>query len=156
VAKVKVGQPVTITFDAIAGKTFSGTVAVVTPLGTSTSGVVTFPVTVTFDPQGVQVPAGASATVTIIVARSVNAITVPSKAIKHVGTTTTVDVVGFGGAIESRAVQTGITGENGQVEIRSGLNEGDQVAVYTTTSATSRSSTIGTFGTGGGPGGPPR
>ncbi len=155
VAKVKAGQQASITFDAVAGKTFTGQVAVVTPLGTSSSGVVTYPLTLTFDPQGVTVPAGASATAKIVVAAKENALTVPSRAVTHSGNTTTVNVVKDDGTLESRTVQVGITGDDNQVEIVSGLNEGEKVAITATTQTTSTTSTFGAGTTGGPAGGPP-
>jgi len=152
VARVKAGQQAIVTFDAIQGQQFTGQVASVTPSGTSSNGVVTFPVTVVFDPRGVSIPSGLTATVRVVVERKENALTVPSRAIKRSGRDTTVDVLQPDGSLESRPVQVGITGENNQVEILSGLNEGDKVAIpasgQRTGTTASASGTSGTFGTG--------
>ena len=49
-AKVQVGQPVTLTFDALPDATLSGTVATVAPVATEEQNVVTYAVQVEFDP----------------------------------------------------------------------------------------------------------
>jgi HlyD family secretion protein len=149
VAQVKAGQQVLITFDALPGQQFQGQVVTVTPAGTTQQGVVTFPVTVTFNPRGVTIPTGATATLRIITERKDNVVAVPSRAIKVQGRTRTVDVILPDGRIESRPVQVGITGDNGLVEIVSGLQEGERVAIPTQQRA---GQTAGTFGAGGLPG----
>ncbi|MER3419993.1 MAG: hypothetical protein C4290_05485 [Chloroflexota bacterium] len=149
VAQVRAGQQVLITFDALPGQQFQGQVAVVTPAGTTQQGVVTFPVTVVFNPRGVTIPTGATATLRIITERKDNVVAVPSRAIKVQGRTRTVDVILPDGKVESRPVQVGITGDNGLVEIVSGLQEGERVAIPTQQRA---GQTTGTFGAGGLPG----
>jgi RND family efflux transporter MFP subunit len=129
VGKVKAGQSVTVAFDALPGTVFTGQIAGVTPAGTSSQGVVTFPITVVFDPRGTPIAAGLTANLTITTERKENALAVPSRAVKRQGPQTTVDVIGANGAVENRPVRTGLTGNGGQIEIVSGLNEGDRVAV---------------------------
>lgn len=129
VAKVKPGQSVTVTFDALPGQVFSGQVASVGPAGSASQGVVTFPVSVVFDPRGASIPVGMTASVTIVTERKDGALTVPGRAIKRQGPKATVDVIGRTGALETREVQTGMSGDGGRVEIVSGLSEGEKVAV---------------------------
>lgn len=158
VAKVKAGQQAIVTFDAIPGRTFTGQVAVVTPAGVTQQGVVTFPITVVFNAQGATIPSGVSATVRIVTDRRQNALVVPSRAIKRRGRDVTVDVITAGGKLESRPVQVGITSDQGQVEILSGLNEGDKIAVPSAAQQSGQQG--GAFGAGGlpglGGGAPPR
>jgi multidrug efflux pump subunit AcrA (membrane-fusion protein) len=149
VAKVKAGQQAVVTFDAIAGQQFRGQVASVTPSGTTTQGVVTFPVTITFDPKGTAIPTGLTATVKIVTQQKENVVAVSSRAVTRQGNQATVNVVKEDGTLESRTVQTGITGDSSTVEIVSGLSEGEKVAIPSTTAQRTGTATSGTFGTGG-------
>lgn len=151
VTRVKQDMRAIVTFDAIQGRPFIGRVAVVTPAGTTTQGVVTYPIVVVFDPQGTVIPAGLTATVRIITESKANVITVPSRAVRRQGSDRVVDVVGSGGKLEPRTVKVGLTGDAGTVEITEGLSEGERIAIPTTQrSSTSQSG--GAFGAGGLPG----
>jgi RND family efflux transporter MFP subunit len=167
-AKVQVGQPVALTFDALPTATLTGTVATVAPSATVSQNVVTYPVQIEFDPGATPVKVGMSATADIQVQKVDNAILVPSRAVQTSGTTKTVTVLqGAQGTPVKVQVVTGITSD-GQVEITSSggngapaLKAGDIVSVPSTTATTSTSTqnTRGTSGlgglTGGGQGGPP-
>ena len=83
-AKVKVGQPATITFDALPNVTMQGTVAVVDGIGTVSQGVVTYTVQVGFNQQNPDIKPGMTANATITTASEASAIQVPSSAIKTV------------------------------------------------------------------------
>src|SRR5207248_2633055 len=78
ITKVKVGMPVTVTFDSLQGRQFQGTVAVVTPSGVTQQGVVTFPIQVVFNGQGVTIPSGATATLAVVTDSHANVLAVPS------------------------------------------------------------------------------
>ncbi len=65
--QVKVGQPVTMTFDAIQGKEYHGKVTEVATVGESVQGVVNFPVTVEMSDADQQVKPGMTAAVQITV-----------------------------------------------------------------------------------------
>ncbi len=60
---IKIGQPVTITVDALGGKLLTGHVQKIGLLGTSSGGLVSVPVTVAIDPSDVLIYPGLSATV---------------------------------------------------------------------------------------------
>jgi HlyD family secretion protein len=149
---VKRGMPVLITFDAFPGQSFTGTVAAVTPAGVTQQGVVTFPVTIVFDPRGVVIPTGATATLRVVTQTLPNVVTVPSRALQRQGRDVFVEVILPDGKTERRQVVAGPTGDNGQVQIISGLQEGDQVAIPV--AQRTGQTTTGTFGVGGLGGGP--
>jgi len=67
-AGIRVGQPATITVDALGGKTFTGRVKKTGLLGTSTGGVVSVPVTIDIDPSDALIYPGLSASVEFQVA----------------------------------------------------------------------------------------
>jgi HlyD family secretion protein len=167
-AKVQVGQPVALTFDALPNVTLQGKVATIAPAATVSQNVVTYPVQIEFDPGATPVKVGMSATADIQVQKVDNAILVPSRAVQTSGTTKTVTVLqGAQRTPVKVQVVTGITSD-GQIEITSSggngapaLKAGDIVSVPSTTATTSTSTqnTRGTSGLGGltsgGQGGPP-
>jgi HlyD family secretion protein len=162
-AKVQVGQPVTLTFDALPDATLTGTVTSVAPVATEDQNVVTYAVQIEFEPGDTAVKVGMSATADIQVDQTTGALLVPSRAIQTSGDAKTVTVQ-QGDTTVTVPVETGLT-SNGKTEIVSSggngvaaLKAGDVVVVPSTT--TSTSSTTNTSGslsglTGGTPSGPP-
>jgi HlyD family secretion protein len=157
-AKVQVGQPVSLTFDALPNVTLNGTIATVSPSATTSQNVVTYPIQIEFDPGQTSVKVGMSATADIQVQKVDNAILVPSRAVQTSGSTKTVTVLqGAQRTAIAVPVTTGLT-SNGQTEITSSggngvpaLKAGDLVSVPSTTTTTSTS----TQNNRGGFGGPP-
>ena len=80
-----VGQPVTLTFDALPDAKITGTVATVAPVATTEQNVVTYAVQVAFDPGTTAVKVGMSATADIQVEQVTGALLVPSRAIQTSG-----------------------------------------------------------------------
>jgi multidrug efflux pump subunit AcrA (membrane-fusion protein) len=149
-AKIKLGQKATLTFDAVDGLTLTGTVTGVDTLGTVTQGVVTYDVTISLDSQDARVKPGMTVSAAIITDTAVDVITVPSSAVKTINGTTYVQVfnpalsastTSATGGIASATppknlpVTTGISDDT-DTEILSGLREGEQVVVRTSTTAT--------------------
>lgn len=81
-AKVNVGQPVTITFDAIDGLNATGTVERVDLVGTVSQGVVSYTVRVAIDTQDDRIKPGMSMNVSIATKVTPDVLIVPSTAIK--------------------------------------------------------------------------
>jgi HlyD family secretion protein len=92
-SKVKIGQPVTITFDAVDGVTATGTVASIDLVGTVTQGVVTYNAQIAFDARDERIKSGMSVSVIITTERKTDVLTVPSSAIKTKGGKSFVQVV---------------------------------------------------------------
>ena len=161
-AKVQVGQPVSLTFDALPNVRLQGTVATVAPAATVSQNVVTFPVQIEFDPGTTPVKVGMSAAADIQVQQVNNAILVPSRAMQTAGNGRTVTVLqGPQRVPVTVRVETGAT-SNGQTTITSCvdtgaqcLRPGDVVAILgaPTGSASSQSGQRGGFGPRGGFGG---
>jgi HlyD family secretion protein len=147
-AKVQVGQPVTLTFDALPNVTIDGAVATIAPAATTEQNVVTYPVQVEFDPGETPVKVGMSATADIQIQKVDNAILVPSRAIQTSGNTKSVTVLqGAERTPLTVQVTTGVT-SNGQTEITSSggngapaLKAGDLVSVPSTTTSSTTTST---------------
>jgi HlyD family secretion protein len=145
VPRVKVGQSVQVTFDALPNQTFDASVVEVALVGQTTSGVVNYPVTIALNQPNPQIRPGMTANVTIVVEQRDNILLVPNRAIKLSGRQRTVTVLKDGQPTTVN-VTLGMSGDT-ESEVMSGLNEGDVVVIQQTT-------TTGQGGGGfGGPGG---
>jgi HlyD family secretion protein len=141
--KIKVGQAVQLSFDAIPNKTYNGKVTTVGTVGTSSQGVVNFPVTVQLTDADAQVKPGMSAAVSIDVATDKNVLLVPNQAVRSLGSQHTVTVL-YQGQLIPVQVTVGISNDT-TTEISGGqLKEGDTIVLNPSATST---------GSGGGGGG---
>jgi HlyD family secretion protein len=81
---VQIGQPVTLSFDAILSKEYHGEVVEVAQAGTVTSGVVNFKVTVELTDADSEVRPGMTAAVNIVVEEVKDVVLVPNRAVRLV------------------------------------------------------------------------
>lgn len=147
VAKVKVGQKVNLTFDAIEDLNITGSVAEVDTLGTASSGVVSYTVQITFDTQDDRVKPGMSATANIILETKQDVLLVPSSAVKSSGDTYYVEILDSPSSADTASAgvlsttlprqQTVTIGSSNDTmtEIVDGLKEGDQIITRTISSS---------------------
>ena len=134
-SKLREGQEVDITADAIPGEVFTGTVDRISINGTTTNGFTTYPATILLEEYGGLNP-GMNVSADIIVERTEGALSVPAAAVQR-GDTVLVPLEGClapDGTVadpsrsEERTVTLG--GSDGTyVEITSGLEEGETVLV---------------------------
>jgi HlyD family secretion protein len=80
IAKVQSGQKAAITFDSIAGKSFTGQVTGVAPSATITSGVATYAVSISISEPDM-IKAGMTGNATIVYGEQANALVVPNRAV---------------------------------------------------------------------------
>jgi len=167
IASIQLGQKAVLTFDAVDGLSIDGTVAEMDSVGTVSSGVVTYDVTIALDKDDNRIKAGMSVNVEITTNSKQDILTVSSSAVKTKNGTSYVEMFetplmsseSQQGATSSvspirKQVTVGITDDT-LTEIVSGLNEGDQIILKTTTgTSTSSSSTKSTTNIGGMGGGP--
>jgi multidrug efflux pump subunit AcrA (membrane-fusion protein) len=144
---VHVGQPATVTVEALEGRKFAAHVVSVAVLATSNSGVVSYDVTFQLDQVEAALKPGMSASAEIIVSQA-EGVNVPTSAISG----DAVTVIERGKRVR-RAVVTGLAG-NSTTLILSGLKAGEEIAlpVASTSSATSLTSRLGRLGGLGGGG----
>ena len=132
ITKVKVGQPVILTVDALPGQRLNGHVTFVSPFGTLQAGVVNFPVEVYLDPSEntTDLRGGLTATADIIIGKRDNVLQVPNRAIKGLSGDYSVDVVTdpATATTEKRSVKIGMQNKR-MTEIISGLKEGEKVLI---------------------------
>lgn len=150
VTKIKKGQRASVTFDALPGTSATGKVTEIDQTSTTANNVVQYGVTVTLSDVPSTVRIGATATVKVTTSQAQNALVVPTAAVRTAGGQSTVTVLRNGKKV-TRTVQVGIKGDQG-VEIKSGLNEGDQVVIAVATTGTGNGFP-GRTGFGGGIGG---
>lgn len=144
VAKIKVGQKVTVVFDAIPDLSISGSVAEIDSMGTVLQGVVTYIVKVAFDAQDERVKPGMSVSAAIITEVKQDVLLIPNSAVKTQSNNKYVEITEGGDAnVVLSAAVSGIILKNfprrqtvavglsndESTEIISGLNEGDIVIV---------------------------
>lgn len=147
VAKVKVGQKATLTFDALPEATISGRVVEVDILGTVAQGVVSYGVKIAFDTDDERIKPGMSVTADIITDTKQDVLVLPNSAIKSQGNSSYVELVEASEEMRQQLlnnksgvtlpqapkvqiVETGLSNDL-STEIISGLKEGDIVVTST-------------------------
>jgi macrolide-specific efflux system membrane fusion protein len=149
VPNVKTAQKVTVTFDSISGKTFSGEVASINRVGSTTNNVTNYPAIISLDSSSDQILPNMAASANIITQVKDNVLLIPSTAIRTEGGQSVVTLI-RNNQQETISVETGISSET-QTEITSGLSEGDEVVTSTITNTSSSQGSA--FSTNGGFGG---
>ncbi len=175
VAKIKAGQKVTLTFDAVSDLTITGQVAEVDAIGTVSQGVVTYTVKISFDTQNDRIKPGMSVSAAIITEAKPGVILVPNSAVKSQGGMSYVEIIdGNDKSLALAASASGAILQNSPrrqqikigaasdefTEILSGLSEGDLIVTRTiqstaaqTTQTQQQSGGLRIPGIGGGGGG---
>jgi HlyD family secretion protein len=162
-AKVQLGDKATLTFDAIPDLTLTGTVAQMNPVGTVSQGVVTYNLRVGFDTQDPHVKTGMSVNATIQSAVHQNVLTIPSSAVKTqngqsyvlaftpplASSTENAQGILTSQTPEQIPVAVGIA-DTSNTEITSGLTDGQQIVVRTTTTGAKATTAAPTTGAGAG------
>jgi|SRR5271157_652455 len=142
---VQIGQKVTLTFDAIQGKTYNGAVVTVAQAGDVVSGAVNFTVTVQLSDADAQVKPGMTAAVTIIVKQLDNVLLVPNGSVRQVNNEQVVYVLA-NGVVQQVSITLGATSDTVSEVLSGDLKVGDQIIL-------NPPSTLFTRRTGGGGGG---
>jgi HlyD family secretion protein len=130
IGRLGVGQKVTVTWDALPGRMWEGTVTrvptTVTLRGTRTVGEITVEVA---NPDLKLLP-NTNVSVNVMTAKQDNALTVSREAVRQDGSSRFVYQI-VDGELRPKTVQTGISNLT-RVEIKQGLSEGDTVALGST------------------------
>jgi len=178
IAQVKVGQKVTLTFDAVEDLTLTGQVVEVDSLGTVSQGVVTYNIKIGFDTQDERIKSGMSVSAAIITDSKQDVLIVPNSAIRSANDGSYIEIPGdkldsqslanisnstgisLSSATQRQKIETGLSNDT-MTEIKGGLSEGDLVVVRTITASTQTTTSqgqnslfpVGGRGTGAGGGG---
>ncbi len=128
IVDVKIGQEVSITFDAIENEKFSGKVVAIDPAETIIGGVVYYQTTILFDKTDERVRSGMTANIWIKISSSEETLFIPVSAIQKKEGKKIVKILS-GKQIIEKEVVTGIKNDKGMIEIISGISEGEQVVL---------------------------
>ncbi len=136
VAKVKIGQKATLTFDALPDITLTGEVIEIDTVGTINQGVVSYGVKISLATDDKRIKPGMSVTADIIIDVKQNVVLVPNSAVKSQQNVYYVQVM-ENNVPRFQQVEVGIFNDN-MTEIISGVKEGDIVVVSTISPTTSQ------------------
>lgn len=132
IMKLSVGMEASITFDALdASDIFQAKVIAIDPSATTVQDVVSY--VVTFEVSGIdgRLRDGMSADIDVVTAKRDEVLAVPFRALIVRGEKTFATLSRSDSMTEEAQVTTGLEGDDGTVEILSGLKEGDVIVVST-------------------------
>ena len=127
-SKITVGQPATVTFNALTGVDLQGKVTQVEINSITVSNVITYNVTVSIVGAPATLKPGMTANVSVTTAEKDNVLELPSSAITATGNTAVVEVLQPNGTTIAKTITIGMRGDTND-EITSGLNAGDRIVV---------------------------
>ena len=130
IGKLNLGNPVEIILDAFPETNFSGQVVKIEPAETIISGVVYYKIKATLDTEDNKIKPGMTANIAIITANKDNVLVIPTRAVKIKEGKKTVKRLINDHEFEEVEVETGLKGALGDIEIVSGLKEGDKIITY--------------------------
>ncbi|GAI19550.1 unnamed protein product [marine sediment metagenome] len=127
VAKVRVGQAVTIRVDAFVDEEFAGVVTRINPQASTEQNITTVLVTVEVRQLDARLKPGMTATCEFVVGQVENALYLPSRVVQKMDGKYTV-MVAAGQEMATTLVKVGLIGDE-NTEILEGLREGDEVII---------------------------
>jgi RND family efflux transporter MFP subunit len=126
IGKIELNDPAIITFDAFPGEKFSGKVVEIDPAETILDGVVNFQITTILDTPNSRLKSGLTANLEIETKKKTGVLIVPSAAVIQNDSGTFVNRY-ENGITTQIPVTLGIRDQGGNVEIVSGVNEGERL-----------------------------
>lgn len=136
IARVRVGQPVTVHLDAIPGSLFDGTVTVIAPQGEKDESIVTYEVTIEIENVGLSLRPMMTANIDILTDDLDNVITIPLETLQSEEGDDVVYVEEDGKRVR-RKVRVVLRTDSEAVVVQ-GLEEGDRVILPSYTESPSR------------------
>ena len=126
IGKVAMGNIVVLSFDAFPGETFKGKVFYIDPAETITQGVVDYKIKVSLDVPDPRMKSGLTANLGIQTKEDTAVLILPQYAILENDQGSFIETLS-NNKVLTTPVQLGIQDDNGKVEIKSGVTEGEQV-----------------------------
>ena len=150
---LSVGIRAGITLDSLPGQRLEGEVFQIAPSALNQQGVVTYPVRIRVEvPQGLALREGLTALANIVLQEDLNVLLIPQQSLYGAFDAPLVRLVNSDGEIEETPVELG-SNDDFWVEVRSGLKEGDRVAMESAEVATTGAGFRGLRGINSGGGG---
>lgn len=132
IANIKLGQKVSMTFDAFgSGRIFEGNVVHIDPSATTTDGIVNYKIKASISSLDKAIRSGMNADIIITTAEKPHVIVIPKAAITMKDSKYYVNVVTDKKrkSYKEEEVKTGLTGDGNLIEITSGLSDGTDIAI---------------------------
>ena len=135
ITKIKIGQSASVTFDALTPQDiFPAKVTEIDPSSTVIQDVVDYRIKLKLDNLDERIKSGMSANIDIHTAETDNVLMVPQRAVTTEGNNQSVQILNADGKTTTKVqIQTGLSGDEGMVEVKSGLKEGQKVVTFTQT-----------------------
>ncbi|MGC3992835.1 MAG: biotin/lipoyl-binding protein [Propionicimonas sp.] len=131
-AGIVAGQTTTLTFDALPDVTTTGEVTAISPAGTALGGSMSYLVTVSLDTSDKRLKEGMTVHATVATEEKKDVLSVPNDAVRTENGQSVVTLVDAAGAQRTVDITAGLVGPD-RTEVVSGLAEGDQVLLPTST-----------------------
>jgi HlyD family secretion protein len=126
--RVRVGQPVTLNFDAVLDKVYQGEVVEISMTGNIVQGVVNFKVTVELEEPDEFIKPGMTAAVSILVSQIDNVLLVPNRAVRIRDGQRVVYVL-HEGTLAQVDIELGVSSETYSQVLDGDLQEGDLIVI---------------------------
>ena len=123
---ISIGQPVTLSFDAVLGKEYHGEVLEATQAGTVENGVVNFTVTVELTDADALVKPGMTAGVNIVVQEMQDVLMVPNRAVRLVDGERVVYILENGQPVK-KEIRLGSSSDSQSIVASGDITEGDLI-----------------------------
>lgn len=135
ITKIKESQNATVTFDALTPQDiFSAKVTEIDPDSTVIQDVVDYRIKLKLDNLDERIKSGMSANIDIHTAEANNVLMIPIRAVQTEGNNQFVEILNPDGKTTTKIkIQTGLSGDEGMVEVKSGLKEGQKVVTFSQT-----------------------
>lgn len=135
ITKIKEGQSASVTFDALTAQDiFSAKVTEIDPDSTVIQDVVDYRIKLKLDNLDGRIKSGMSANIDIHTAEAENILMIPVRAVQTEGKNQLVEILNPDGKTTAKVqIQTGLSGDEGMIEVKSGLTEGQKVVTFTQT-----------------------
>jgi HlyD family secretion protein len=136
IAKLSTGQKADITLDAFGdNEVFVGTVTSIDPASTVVQDVVYYRIKLSLDNLQEKIKAGMTANIDVRTAEKKNVLMIPMRAVQYVGKQATIEVMldEVKNVTEKRNITIGLSGDDGMVEILSGVKAGEKVVTFSKT-----------------------
>lgn len=133
IAKMRLGMKAQITFDALtADEVFEGTIENIDPSATVVQDVVSYKVKFRLTREDERLREGMTGNIDVETAKQIGALWVPFRALTKVGTQSFAEVRQPDSLFKKVEVTTGLEGDDGTIEVKTGLQEGDEVSIGAT------------------------
>lgn len=130
IAKVKIGNRASVTLDAYGSEVvFEAKATAIDPIETIIEGVPTYQVTFQFLESNPLIKSGMTANIDVASDRRENVVVIPQRALIKNEDGKWVRILRENGRPEDVSVKTGLRGSDGNVEILSGVHEGDKIVL---------------------------